>query len=108
MKRASCGFWLTERGMLHLKHTCYKTGLLKCTCFTNIILLHSPVLLLSLWNEEVEETITFKARLFWFMAHRTRNSTVEAFFWYLFELLYGLYSLYVKELMVSISACMLF
>ena len=50
-------------------------------------------------------SITFKARLFWFMAHRTRNITVEAFFWSLFELLYGLYSLYDKELMVSISTC---
>ena len=38
-------------------------------------------------------SITFKARLFWFMAHRTRNITVEAFYWSLFEFLYGLYSL---------------
>ena len=49
--------------------------------------------------------MTFKACLFWFMAHRTRNITVEAFFWSLFELLYGLYSLYDEELMVSISTC---
>ena len=37
-------------------------------------------------------SITFKARLFWFMAHRTRNITVEAFYWSLFEFLYGLSS----------------
>ena len=51
------------------------------------------------------KSITFKACLFWFMAHRTRNITVEAFFWTLFELLYGLYILYDEELMVSISTC---
>ena len=39
------------------------------------------------------------------MAHRTRNITVEAFLWFLFELLYGLYSLYDEELMVSINTC---
>ena len=99
LQNEECYIWST----LVTKQVCWNALASRILYFCT-----APVWLLSLWNEEVEETITFKARLFWFMAHRTRNITVEAFFWYLFELLYGLYSLYVKELMVSISACMLF